>query len=241
MSRVGKETARHRVFGLKSSYFIAGVAVLVAVAFGAAWILICLANWDRGLKPNEWGDLFAGIAAPLAFLWLVLTFLQQGGQIESSLKDSTDATNRLIRTERAYVTGGGDFENRLGTEYFRLDVENHGKSPAFMTSYDLQFAKLADLRNEHPHIRDVCENRYRHIDGLSPLGARKVVRTSVSNPPGCDVVFGAVWYEDIFGDAHYSRFILRIATVRDIPNEGLTRLDIEGVSPRYWERDKDAR
>src|SRR5258707_11528114 len=47
-----------------------------------------------------------------------------------------------------YVTGGGDFVNEWGKEFFRLDVENHGKTPAFMTAYDLQFAKLTELQEE---------------------------------------------------------------------------------------------
>jgi hypothetical protein len=53
----------------------------------AIWIvtaLIC-AVWDwhelSALKPNELGDMFAGFAAPLAFLWLVLGYLQQGEEL----------------------------------------------------------------------------------------------------------------------------------------------------------------
>jgi hypothetical protein len=52
------------------------------------------------------------------------------------------------------------------------------------------------------------------------------------------VIFGAVWYEDpILNKEHHSRFILRIAPYRDIPGEGLTRLDVEGVSDEYWSWD----
>jgi hypothetical protein len=83
--------------------------------------------------------------------------------------------------ERPYVTGGGDFENKTGLELFRLDVENHGKTAAFMTGYDLQFAKLAELQKD-PTVRDVRKNHFRHMDGISPQGARKIIRTQYLSP-----------------------------------------------------------
>ena len=33
---------------------------------------------------NEWGDFFAGVVAPLAFLWLILGYLQQGEEVRSN-------------------------------------------------------------------------------------------------------------------------------------------------------------
>ncbi|HFE9908095.1 hypothetical protein Q5X71_16625 [Acinetobacter baumannii] len=43
----------------------------------------------RNLKPNEWGDFFAGIFSPLAFLWLIFGYYQQGQE----LKQNTNALN----------------------------------------------------------------------------------------------------------------------------------------------------
>jgi hypothetical protein len=37
-----------------------------------------------GLKPNEFAEFLAGIFGPLAFLWLVLGFLQQGDELRNS-------------------------------------------------------------------------------------------------------------------------------------------------------------
>lgn len=50
------------------------------------------------LKPNEVGDLAAGIAAPLAFWWLVLGYYQQGEELRLSneaLKKQSEETERL--------------------------------------------------------------------------------------------------------------------------------------------------
>ncbi len=43
----------------------------------------------KSMKLNEWGDFFAGASAPLAFLWLVIGYFQQGeelGQNTQALK-----------------------------------------------------------------------------------------------------------------------------------------------------------
>lgn len=57
------------------------------------------------MKPNEWGDFLAGIFGPLALLWVVLGFLQQGAELRYSrdalllqakeLKASVDAQNNM--------------------------------------------------------------------------------------------------------------------------------------------------
>jgi hypothetical protein len=73
-------------------------------------------------------------------------------------RDANKSAKTLISMERPYVTGGGDFENETGKELYRLDVENHGKTPAFMIAYDLQFAKLEELRKEYilrPDLSDL--------------------------------------------------------------------------------------
>jgi hypothetical protein len=143
-------------------------------------------------------------------------------------------------SDRAYVSGGGDVVDRDGKQFFRFDVENHGKTPAFTVAYDVHFAKLAELQKEFPKARDVCRN-HPHVDGVSPTGARKKIFTEIERKDvNDDVVFGAVWYEDVWGDPHFSRFILRIAEKRNIEGEGLTRLDVRGVSKDYssWDYPK---
>jgi hypothetical protein len=150
-------------------------------------------------------------------------------------RDARDSARTLISMERPYVASGGDFEDATGKELYRLDVENHGKTAAFMVAYDLQFARLEELKKEFPRARCVRFKHHNHIDSLSPQGARKIVRTQIEKPNDVDIVFGCVWYEDIWEEKYSSRFILRIAPMRDIPKEGLTRLSgIEGVSSDYW-------
>lgn len=64
----------------------------VGVALTATWVvLIAIYAWNNwadvvGMGPNEIGDALAGAAAPLAFLWLVLGFFQQGEELRNSGK-----------------------------------------------------------------------------------------------------------------------------------------------------------
>jgi hypothetical protein len=180
-------------------------------------------------EPDAWVAIFTfTLTLSTILLWWATSCLA---------REARDNTKTLISMERPYITGGGDFDNRTGVDLFRLDVENHGKTPAFMTAYDVQFAKLEELRKELK-ARPVREKYYRHIDGFSPTGARKKIYTQIPRCPDADAVYGAVWYEDpILGIEHYSRFILRINETRDIPDEGLTRLDVEDVSREYWSWD----
>lgn len=133
--------------------------------------------------------------------------------------------------DRAYLTAGGDFKLTDGVELFRLDVENHGNTAAFIRGYCVLFAKLEDLRREAT-ARDVGPF-VRHVDGLSPLGARKNIFTQLEKPADADAVYGAVDYRDVWGGEHRSRFLLRIAGSRDIPGHGITRLDVGDVCEDY--------
>ncbi len=61
-----------------------GVCVSTCWTVASIVALWAFADWSKKLPPNEWGDLAAGFAAPLAFFWLVLGFLQQGKELRLS-------------------------------------------------------------------------------------------------------------------------------------------------------------
>lgn len=59
----------------------------------AIWLLLVVGssavNWQSFsiMGPNEWGDFLAGTMSPIAFMWLVFGYLQQGRE----LKQNTEA------------------------------------------------------------------------------------------------------------------------------------------------------
>jgi len=51
-----------------------------------------------GMELNEWGDFLAGVFSPIAFLWLVLGYMQQGEELKQNteaLKLQKDELNNL--------------------------------------------------------------------------------------------------------------------------------------------------
>lgn len=55
-----------------------------------SWLVLVLVFmiWKRAefvqMQPHAWGDFFAGVFSPLAFMWLVLGYLQQGEELRLS-------------------------------------------------------------------------------------------------------------------------------------------------------------
>lgn len=101
-------------------------------AASVCWIgvIIYLALRDtialNNMTPNEWGDFLAGSFAPLAFLWLVLGYLQQGDELRLStdalrlqaeeLRNSVQQQRDLVEVSRQQVEGEREalaYERRL--------------------------------------------------------------------------------------------------------------------------------
>jgi hypothetical protein len=61
--------------------------MVYAAAGSGIWIALVLVYVFLNLEelgkmpPNAWGDFFAGVSAPLAFLWLVVGYFQQGEEL----------------------------------------------------------------------------------------------------------------------------------------------------------------
>ena len=71
---------------------------LIPLLLTGGWLLVVAyltgIRWDQFLAMplNELGDFFAGVAAPLAFLWIVFGYLQHGNEIQ----DQALITSRLV-------------------------------------------------------------------------------------------------------------------------------------------------
>jgi hypothetical protein len=64
------------------------VGAWISVGWIMIMIMVAVTAYSplQPMKPNEWGDFFSGFFAPLAFLWLVLGYLQQGDELQLSTK-----------------------------------------------------------------------------------------------------------------------------------------------------------
>jgi hypothetical protein len=78
-----------------------------------------------------WGIVFVTFCLAGGTVFLANYTFNLWEATQAIASDANKSARRLIDMERPYVTGGGDFENEWGKEFFRLDVENHGKTAAF--------------------------------------------------------------------------------------------------------------
>ena len=65
------------------SKFLPVLGILITLLWLGALIAFVVAKWSSfsRLEPNELADFAGGAFAPLAFLWLVLGFFQQGQEL----------------------------------------------------------------------------------------------------------------------------------------------------------------
>jgi Tfp pilus assembly protein PilE len=90
-----------------------GIVVTLVYAGGIGWLL-----WGRAaelltLAPNNLGDFLAGVFGPLAVLWLVLGYFQQGIELRQNvealrlqaaeLKNSVEQQTQLVQVSRAQL------------------------------------------------------------------------------------------------------------------------------------------
>lgn len=73
-------------------------------------ILVTNPDWFKDFNANKFGDLLAGVFAPVAFLWLVLGFVQQGRELRAQVHElrqavevSTKQTEQFQKTNRFQV------------------------------------------------------------------------------------------------------------------------------------------
>ena len=78
---------------------------IVTGAYVTAMLAYTVGNWPNllDMRANEFGDFLAGVFSPIAFLWLVLGFLQQGRELSLQIKElrhSVTAQNNLVEATR---------------------------------------------------------------------------------------------------------------------------------------------
>lgn len=90
---------------VRRGWQLTGAYLLFATMMG-------IVAWEKlfELDPNEFGDMLAGVFAPLAFLWLVLGFFQQGKELKASvaalrmqgkeLQNSVEQQRELVKVTR---------------------------------------------------------------------------------------------------------------------------------------------
>jgi hypothetical protein len=143
---------------------------------------------------------------------LVLAFLTVGLVVVGAcaIRRGEQSTKKI---ERAYLAGGGDCMRdkkgrpiiKKGQKQFRMQLGNHGKTPAYLFAYEIKFCTQNDVKGSRPDLPKCV-----HVDQYPPEERFRHVKDFPIAPDRADVVYGAFHYRDIWRREWYSRFILRI-------------------------------
>ncbi|MGE0115763.1 MAG: hypothetical protein AB7T07_12880 [Steroidobacteraceae bacterium] len=178
-----------------------GVWVSVLWILAMAVLLYVKRSDVVAMTPNTWGDFFAGVFAPLAFLWLVLGYLQQGEELRLStqalllqaeeLKNSVEQQQALVEVSRQQVESERDAlaqERQIRDEEARpvLDIDSDGG--AFRgdghSTYNISISNVGNTASALVVNLLHKDGRLKRLQSL-PLfnkGQHIVVRTEVAQP-----------------------------------------------------------
>lgn len=148
-------------------------------------LLVFFLRWNevRALELNELGDLLAGIFSPLAFLWLVLGYLQQGRELEQNtealrlqaheLKLSVEQQTELARVAREQLeVERRQYDERIRPRFdvkgFHVTSTYGSQVPSISVNLVNYGAKAVDV-TASIEIDDYVE-RYSH-ESIEQLGA----------------------------------------------------------------------
>lgn len=222
--------------------------------FGIIFTLVWLATmaifffWSSThptqMKPNEWGDFFAGVFAPLAFLWLVLGYLQQGEELRLStealrlqaeeLKNSVEQQRDLVEVTRQQVEGEREalaYERRLREEEARPSFAVVGGGGAFRGDGHCSYIFfLSNTGNAATSllVDFVPETgTYRRLLDIPIFERGNKQRLEIESPQPLHGVGAQLQlsFNDILGKAYHIAYVVQRET--DDPHSSLTFTKIE--------------
>lgn len=128
------------------NYTRIGIAISAIYSLGLAYVLY--RRWDElfGLKLNEFGDLLAGAFGPLAILWLVLGYFQQGIELRlnsdalhlqaEELAHSVEQQRELVKVARdQYQSDREAMEHQIKAFAAEQERIRIGALPKFTLSF----------------------------------------------------------------------------------------------------------
>lgn len=112
-------------------YGLLGICLTLIWAIIVVIYLCCTNSSPFNMKPNEFGDFWAGAVGPVALLWIVLGFWQQGQELRNSvdalnlqskeLRSSVKQQKELVATTKKQL----DQEYRLNEEERQRTLKEH--------------------------------------------------------------------------------------------------------------------
>ncbi len=134
---------------------------MVTAIWIVLWAIILYCDWKSAteMKFNEWGDFFAGAFAPLAFLWLVIGYFQQGEELGQN-------TKALEQQERAL---------QLQVDELKQSVEQQNKSAIALNQQSAISGLMAKLEATN-RIMDSIDRQIKRAEESNSASASKNIK-----------------------------------------------------------------
>lgn len=124
------------------------------------WCFVLYRDWQSAVNMsfNEWGDFFAGSFAPLAFLWLVIGYFQQGEELSQN-------TKALEQQEKAL---------RLQVDELRQSVEQQNRSAIELGKQSAISSLMIKLEATN-HALDSIDSQIKRAEALNSASASRKI------------------------------------------------------------------
>ncbi|MEO6214984.1 MAG: hypothetical protein ABIO86_03045 [Sphingomonas sp.] len=203
--------------------FVRGMAVSVAYVMALLIYAWLMRKAMLEMKPDQFATFLSGVFAPLAFLWLVLGFRQQGDELQNSaralwlqgeeLRNSVEQQRQLVEVSReqlAFEAG----ERRRAEEEAERAAQPRLHMPRTGGSYSgpLQTLKLA-VTSGGPACSDVrvfVDGNEKVLTAILSEGERMVTAQSYGRPEDVEPLMVEVEYTDIRGNRRAQRFAVPV-------------------------------
>lgn len=209
------------------------IGIGITAIYLIATVLLGWGQWDKfsGMEPNEVGDFLAGVVGPLALLWLILGYFQQGEELRNSaaalqlqaeeLKASVQQQMELVSVTREQLAADRAALDAQYTPQLRLDVQ-------LSTIFDDQTTIDFTLRNFGDVAQDVrielgvfgLEFEQTFFDSIS-TGQSVEVRLSGLTSKHCGSYRIPLQYKDRLSRSHFRDIGLQLNYSDDEAIEGM--------------------
>lgn len=146
------------------------IMLLITIMYLAIIILFIIidAQGMKTLKPNEWGDFFAGFFAPLVFLWLIFGYYQQGKELEQNTKAlnlQAEELRRSVEQQKSLAsTTEQELEHLKQQSAIELDIMLTNAQPFF--HFTLNDAIKHDLKENKNTLISPKDELYKKFEFL---------------------------------------------------------------------------
>ncbi|WP_446906213.1 hypothetical protein [Acinetobacter baumannii] len=200
-----KEQISKTKFFLKNYWVYLALGIYILFVFIYSILFIKSDGENLLLPSNELGDFLAGIISPVAFLFLILGYLQQRNVIEENTKILSEQMEELklskqlmIETNQPHFTFSDieqEFQSEFNLASITLKIKNENQN--------CKFIKLSFI-DEHEKIISIGEYRYLMREETLQL------KISIQDPMHIhpEIMFKVI-YIDIFGNEKESFHLLQ--------------------------------